>query len=231
MKKNIQHPTSNIQRPTLTRLGLIGCSWLDVGCSMFPLAILFQFAALPLYGQTNAISTNTLSALLPPYGELPPTFWEQHGTAVVLAGFGIIVLAMFSLWLLFRPKPKIIISPDVQAREALEFLRQQPEDGATLSLVSQVVRNYFIAAFEIPPGELTTTEFSHFLSGHEATGTELSTAVIGLLRDCDDRKFSTRPAPVPLDAANQGLKLVAQAEQRRAQLRQLAETQTQGRRA
>ena len=192
---------------------------------------MFVFGALPLYGQTNASGTNALPALLPPYGELPPTFWEQHTTSIVVAGLGMIALVASGLWLIFRPKPKIIIPPEVQARQALEILRQQPEDGVVLSRVSQVVRNYFIMAFQLAPGEFTTAEFSRALSGHEQIGAELSTAVAGFLRDCDDQKFSTATALVPLDAANQALKLVALAEQRRAQLRQLAETQTQGRRA
>jgi hypothetical protein len=231
MKINIEHPTSNIQHPKPARLGLIGRSMFDVGCWMFPLAIMFFVAALPLHGQTNASGTNALPALLPPYGELPPTFWEQHATFIVVAGFGMIALAASGLWLIFRPKPKIIIPPEVQARQALGILRQQPEDGVVLSRVSQVVRNYFIAAFQLVPGEFTTAEFCRALSGHEQIGAELSTAVADFLRDCDARKFSTATALVPLDAANQALKLVALAEQRRAQLRQLAETQTQGRRA
>ncbi|MDD5141634.1 MAG: hypothetical protein PHY43_15405 [Verrucomicrobiales bacterium] len=190
---------------------------------MFP-AILFLIAAFPLKGQTNA-----LPPLLPPYGELPPTFWEQHATLVVATGLGIIAAIAFGLWLAFRPKPKVIIPPEVQARQALELLRQQPEDGVVLSRVSQVVRNYFIAAFQLAPGEHTTTEFHRALSGHEQIGAELSTAAAGFLRGCDDRKFSTATSLVPLDAVNQALGLVALAEQRRAQLRQLAETQTQGR--
>jgi hypothetical protein len=231
MEINIEHPTSNIEHPIRPRRAGFGCWVLDVGCSMFPFAIMFVFGALPLYGQTNASGTNALPALLPPYGELPPTFWEQHTTSIVVTGLGMMALVASGLWLIFRPKPKIIIPPEVQARQALEILRQQPEDGVVLSRVSQVVRNYFIAAFQLAPGEFTTAEFSRALSGHEQIGAELSTAVAGFLRDCDDQKFSTATALVPLDAANQALKLVALAEQRRTQLRQLAETQTQGRRA
>jgi hypothetical protein len=221
----------NIEHPIKPRRAGFEYWIFDVGCSMFPLAIVFLAAALPLHGQTNASATNTLSALLPPYGELPPTFWEQHATSIVVAGLGVIALVAFGLWLFFRPKPKIIIPPEVQARQTLERLRQQPEDGVVLSRVSQVVRNYFIMAFQLALGEFTTAEFSRALSGHEQIGAELSTAVADFLRDCDARKFSTATALVPLDAANQALKLVEQAEQRRAQLRQLAETQTQGRRA
>jgi hypothetical protein len=193
---------------------------------MFPLTIV---SALPLHGQTNAAATNTLASLLPPYGELPPTFWEQHATSVLVGGFGITALVTFGLWLFFRPQPKIIIPPEDQARQALEILRRQPEDGAVLSRISQVMRHYFIAAFQLAPGELTTAEFSRALSSREQIGAELSVAMISLLRDCDERKFSTTTALVPLHAADQALQLITRAEQRRAQLRQTAATQTQRR--
>jgi hypothetical protein len=119
----------------------------------------------------------------------------------------------------------------VQAREALENLRQQPEDGAMLSRVSQVVRNYFIAVFQLVPGELTTTEFSREISCSEKVGVELSTAAANFLRDCDDRKFPAATALAKLDAANQALKLIERAEQRRAQLHQPAENPAPGLRA
>ena len=238
MKRNIQHSTFNIQRRTLARQVLLGRWKLEVECSMFPLATMFLATALPLPGQTNTIVTNTPLTLLPPYGELPPSLSEQmqivtaqHPISIMIAGLGIIALVAFGLWLLFRPKPKIIIPPEVQARLALEPLRQQPEDSAALSRVSQIVRNYFIAAFQLPPGELTTTEFSRALAGREEIGAELSSAATDFLRDGDSRKFSTQLASPPVAAVDQALQLVAQAEQRRAQLRQLSPTQTQGRRA
>lgn len=208
MKMNIQHLTSNVERRTLTRLGSIGC-W------VFPLVI---FPALPLRSQTNA-----LPALLPPYGELPPTFWEQRGTSITFAGLGLIALVVFAVWLIFRVKPNPVIPPEVQARQALEMLRQQLENGAVLSRVSQVVRNYFIAAFQLTPGEYTTVEFNRALSGHEQIGGQLSRVVVDFLRDCDTWKFSTTMDLATTDAVNRALQLIAQAEQRRTQLRQLTE--------
>jgi hypothetical protein len=224
MKRNIQHSIFNIQLRTLARGVLIGRWALNVQCSMFPLAIVFLAATLPLPAQANAIATNTPLTLLPPYGELPPTFWEQHATAVIVVGLGLIILVTLTLSLLFRPKPKIIIPPAAQARQALEQLRQQPEDGAVLSRVSQIVQNYFIAAFRLPPGEFTTAEFSRALAGREELSAELSTAAASFLSDCDDRKFSPATSE-PLDAVSRALQLVAQAEQRRAQLHPAAETQ------
>jgi hypothetical protein len=180
------------------------------------------FASLPLFAQTNSEPTNTLPKLLPPYAELPPTFWEQHGTSIVVTLLAVVVVLALGLWLLLRPKPKAILPPEVQARMALEALRQRPEDGACLSNISQILRNYFIAAFQLPPGELTTTEFCRVISGHEPIGAELSTALADFLRRCDERKFSPTISPVPPGAVTRALELVALGESKRAQLRQIA---------
>jgi len=198
---------------------------------MFPPAILFLLAAPPLHGQTSVTETNAPLKLLPPYGELPQTFWEQNKIAILSAGLGVVALLIFFLWLAFRPKPKIIIPPEIQAREALQNLSSQPEDGALLSRVSQIVRNYFSAAFQLSPGELTTTEFCREISGNEKISAELSTSAANFLRECDNHKFSTTAAAGKIDAVNRALNLIEQAEQRLAQLRQLAETQNKTSRA
>ena len=188
------------------------------------MAIVLLAAAGAAHGQSNA-----LPPLAPPYGEIPPTFWEQHATFVVLAGLGFAALAGVFIWLVLRSRPEIIIPPEVQARVALEDLRQRPEDGVVLSRISQAVRNYFIAAFQLTPGEFTTTEFNCVISKREEVGVELAAAVIDFLRDCDARKFSAVNSSAPMNAANQALGLVDRAEQRRAQLRQRLETQNQDR--
>jgi hypothetical protein len=231
MKTNIQRPTSDAQRPTLARPGLIGCLLLDVGCWMFSSAILFLFSALPLHSQPNVSGTNATLKLLPPLDELPPTFWEQNATVISFAGLGVVVLLSFFFWRAFRPKPKTIVPPELQARVALENLLQQPEDGAVLSRVSQVVRHYFSAAFQLSPDELTTMEFCREIAGNEKIGAELSTTVAIFLRDCDSHKFSTTAGAEKIDAANRALNLVEQAERRRVHLRQIAETQNKNSRA
>ena len=231
MMKSIQHSTSNIQRPMPTRLGLTGCSLFDVRGWMFPFVSLFLLGTPSLHGQAGASDAKGRLKLLPPYGELPPTFIEQHGSAMILVGLAAIVLMALVLWLIFRPKRTDAIPPAEQARQALAILRQQPVDGAALSQVSRVVRHYFIAAFQLPAGEFTTAEFSRLLSGQEQIGVELGAATSDFLRDCDAHKFSAATASVPLKAADQALNLIEQAEQQRAHLRQLAATSTQGRRA
>jgi hypothetical protein len=187
------------------------------------IAVIFYNARL--LAQTNSETTNAPLKLLPPYGELPPTFWEQNATQISFAGLGVVAFLICFLWLVFRPKPKIIVPPEVRAREALEHLRLQPEDGAVLSRVSQVVRNYFSAAFQLSLGELTTTEFIREISGNEKIGAELSTATANFLRECDNHKFSATAGSEKIDAANRALNLIEQAEQRRVQLRQISETQ------
>ncbi len=200
------------QCPTRPRDGWIGRWKLHVKCSMFLLAVLLFLAAFPLRGQTSASGTNAPLKLSPPYGELPPTFFEQHGTILVLAGFGIIALAAFGLWLIFHPRPKPIIPPEVQARQALEILRERPEDGAMLSRISQVLRNYFMMAFKLAPGELTTTEFYAVLAANEQIGAENAKSIADFLHECDKKKFSSSPAITPLNAVDRALKLIACAE-------------------
>jgi hypothetical protein len=190
-----------------------------------------SFFCATLFAQTNFDPANAPLKLLPPYGELPPTFWEQNKTAILFAGFGVVALLIFFLWRAFRPKIKIIVPPEVQARAALENLRQQPEDGAVLSRVSQVVRSYFSAAFQLSPGELTTTEFCREISSNEKIGAELSDAAANFLRECDNHKFSATASTGKIDAANRALNLVEQAEQRRSQQRQIFETQSNRSRA
>jgi hypothetical protein len=114
-----------------------------------------------------------------------------------------------------RSKPPVIVPPEVQARQALEPLRQQPEDGALLSRVSQILRHYVTATFDLPPGELTTTEFCVAIAGHAQIGLELSVTLSEFLRQCDQRKFSLPPPAPPFGAVAQAFKLIDQAQTRR----------------
>jgi hypothetical protein len=133
-----------------------------------------------------------------------------------------VALVGAAIWFLTRPKPPAVVPPEVQARKALEPLRLQTEDGALLSRVSQVLRHYVAAAFDLPPGELTTAEFCGAITGHPLIGPELSAALSAFLRLCDQDKFSP-PAPIPpLSAVAQALKLMDQAQARRLALAQSA---------
>jgi hypothetical protein len=164
----------------------------------------------------KAADTNALPALAPAYGEMPPTFWEQHGTLFIIGGFAFVILAMLVLWKLFQPKPAVILPPEFLAREALAKLIGRPEDGKLLSDVSQILRRYVIAAFNFPAAEMTTAEFCTALADNEKIGAELAGSISSFLRECDERKFSTSPATAPLNAAARTLEIISRLEARRA---------------
>jgi hypothetical protein len=171
--------------------------------------LLVAFSGLPLFAQTP---TNALPALAPPYGEIPPTFWERHGTAVLVSGIAVIALTLLLLWKLLQPKPAVNLPPEVVAREALTKLLRQPEDGGHLSEISQILRRCVAAAFGWPPGEMTTAEFITALANREQFGAELARTISDFLRECDARKFSPATAGPPLDAAARALEIVALVE-------------------
>lgn len=171
----------------------------------------FTFCAWPLSAQN---STNALPRLAPAYPEMPPTFWEQHGTTVLVGGVIFLAFVALVMWQILKPRPKPVLPPEILAREALAQLQRQPEDGQVLSDISQVLRRYVSTAFDISAGELTTAEFSAALAGSEKIGAELAQAVSSFLRECDERKFSPASATAPLNAAARALELVERAGQR-----------------
>ncbi len=165
---------------------------------------------------TNTNASDDIPPLHPLRPEITLTFWERYGARIIggsvllLAGAGAVV------WRLTRPKPTEILPPEVRARQELEPLRRLPENGAVLTRVSQVLRRYCAEVFELPPVELTTTEFCQSITSVEMIGPELGTALSDFLHRCDQRKFAPEPPP-PLDAVEQALKLIARAQERREQ--------------
>ncbi|HEX4349121.1 MAG TPA: hypothetical protein VH251_01975 [Verrucomicrobiae bacterium] len=156
-----------------------------------------------------------LPPLAPAYGEIRPTFWEQHGTIVLVLSFMVIVSAGLFCWLVLKPKPPVAVPPEVLARATLTKLSSQPENGKVLSEISQTLRRYLIAAFQFPSGELTTVEFSARLAGSQKVGGDLAQAVSGFLRECDQRKFSPTNPNTPLNAASRALGIISQVEKQR----------------
>ena len=186
------------------------------------MAVVWLAAAASLLADTNAGSPEEIPPLRPPRAEIPLTFWEKHGHWIVGGSVALVALAGVAGWLLSRPKPEDVVPPEIRARRELEQLRARAEDGALLSRVSQVLRCYVAAAFDLPPGELTTAEFCRVVAGEARIGPELAGAFSDFLRRCDERKF-TPPAPRPeLGAVGEALKLIAAAEARRAELRAAA---------
>ena len=187
-----------------------------LAAALSPLAA--QHCSPPLIPPTR----DEIPPLRPPHAEMPPDFWEQYGLWVVVGAVLFLALICVAVWFLTRRKPPLVMPPEVTARKALEPLRQQPEDGALLSRVSQVLRHYVAAAFDLPPGELTTAEFCGAITGHPLIGPDLSAALSAFLRLCDQDKFSP-PAPVPpLSAVAQALRLIDQTQARLAALAQAA---------
>jgi hypothetical protein len=167
--------------------------------------------------QTFPLSAFPLSAfsLIPPYEELPPTYWEQHETTIVVASIAALILLSLGIWVGFRRKPVAAIPPEVQARRALEALLHRSEDAALLSEVSRLVRCYFTNAFELSSGEPTTAEFCRAILIDHKVGPKLSIETSSFLHRCDERRFSLPNSAPPLDAAARALELIKLAEARR----------------
>ena len=185
------------------------------GLRILAAALSLLFAQSLFAADTNPATNSEIPALRPPHAELAPTYWEQHGVAVVVCVVLFLALVGVAIWYLTRPKPPVVIPPEVLARKALEPLGQRAEDGALLSQVSHILHQYVTAAFNLPPEELTTAEFCRAIAGHEQVGADLSAALSEFLQKCDQRKFSP-PAPAPpLSVVDQALKLIDQAQARR----------------
>ena len=167
--------------------------------------------------------TNEIPQIRPPHAELPPTIWEQHSEAIIVVAVLLMALVGLVVWLWMRPRPVVVIPPDVLAREALAALPITVSEGERLSQVSRILRHYIQQAFELPKAELNTTEFCRVVAEQADIGPELAGALAAFLRDCDRRKFSPEPAPASdVNVVTQALALIEQGEARRERLRALA---------
>ena len=175
------------------------------------------FGAMAVHGQ---VDTNLIPVLAPPAAEMPPSFWEQHQTAIILGGLALLVFEVIYWGARLRPVAPVVVAPEAEARQALSACASLPEDGKFLSEVSRILRRYLVAAFALPPVEATTAEFCTRLAGNERIGAELGDRITRFLRECDERKFSPASAAAPLNAVASALDLVDRAEARRAASRQ-----------
>jgi hypothetical protein len=188
----------------------------DFGFRVLHLLIVFSTSALTLAANTNNLP-DPASSLQPPRGEILPTFWEQYGTWIMLAGVLLTGAIALVVWLGTRPKPAVPVPWSVQARRQLEPLRGQPEDGRLLSEVSQIVRHYIAAAFGLSSDEATTSEFCRTLAACEKIGTELSADLSSFFKECDLRKFAPTPPASAYGVVGRSLKIIEVAENRLAQ--------------
>lgn len=177
---------------------------------------MFTFLAFSASVTLAQTAGDALPSLVPPYGEIPPTFWQQHHTALIVGGVVLLALIVLILKLLLRPARRAIQPPEAVAREALASLQNQPEDGRILSAVSRILHCYITEAFALPDGELTTAEFCAMMSKNEQLGSDLAGALASFLHECDVKKFSAAGAAVPLKAVERASRLVDLAEARRA---------------
>jgi hypothetical protein len=165
-----------------------------------------------------ALADGDLPPLQPPHSDLLPTFWEQYHWAVVAAALAALALLVLLIVWLRRPRPTVIIPPDVIARRALEALRGQPENGVLLMKVSGILRRYVIFACGLPPGELTTAEVCRAVAERAQFNPELADAITNFFRQCDERKFAPAPPASDLGAVSGALALLEKIEQRRREL-------------
>lgn len=159
-------------------------------------------------------ATNALPQLVPPYGRMPPTYWEQHGVAIVAGGSLFLALAAFVVWRILNPRPGLVLPPAMAARAALAECRGRPEDRTVLGEVTRALRRYIGAVFEFPSGEYTTAEFCRELERSEKLTPEMSREICDFLRSCDERKFSPAISSAPLNAADRANKFIVAIELR-----------------
>ena len=207
MSRNIQQPkpglpiTFNVQR----RRELRAEHWAFV---------VLLFSALSLAAQTNS---NMLPPLAPAYGVMRPTFWEQYGTEITIGAIVFLVIATGLVWIALLPaSPAKALPPEAKARNALAKLSLEPETGAVLSEISQVLRHYVIEALGIPEGEWTTSEFAAALANNEKAELNMTLKISNFLRECDQRKFAPANAGASLGAAKRALEIVSEMEKQRA---------------
>jgi len=159
-----------------------------------------------------AADTNALPPLVPAYGEIPPTFWEQYKALVMTGACVFVFFLALGVWFLLKPRPPVLLSPAFIAREALKKLQHQPEEGRLLSEVSQIFRRYVGAVFGFPAGEMTTAEFSAALAADTRAGPQVAEVLTSFLHACDKDKFTAHNAAPPLNAVERALQLVEQIE-------------------
>lgn len=131
--------------------------------------------------------------LRPPRDLVPATFWEQHFWEMIFGAAAVIgMIVLLARWLR-RPKPVVIIPPEVVAWQALEPLGARPEDGQLVEEVSQILRCYLRSVFGFQRDELTTEELGLALTRHALAHPDLAAEMGHFLHECDVRKFAPTP--------------------------------------
>jgi hypothetical protein len=194
----------------------------EATCAGFPrrwlmVALMFWMANSCWQGHAQFGTTNgnivKPSPLKAPKPEIPPTFWEQHSTAIVGGGFGAAVVLSALAYLAFRPRAHILPPPAVVARQRLTELKTAPADGLLLTRISSAVRQFFLATARLPVEELTTAEFISVLEDRVEVPPPLKARVSVFLRALDLQKFSPSGSPAEAQGIiTQALEFVNEAE-------------------
>lgn len=156
-----------------------------------------------------ADDTNALPQLAPAYGELSPTFWEQHHIAIIIGSIAFLIFTLLLITLfMLRPETRAAIPPEAIARKALVKLQGQSEDGKVLSEISQILRRYLGAVLGLSAAGMTTTECFAALHASPKISADLVRMISSFLRECDGRKFAPTPPASPPDYVPRALTLV-----------------------
>jgi hypothetical protein len=196
----------------------------DFGLRIYMLALVWCAVPFPSQADTNEPSELPASSLLPPRGEIPPGFWEQYGTWVILVSVLLLGIVSLAVWALTRPKLTVPVPYGVQARQELDPLLQQPENGTLLSRASHILRHYVALMFALPSGELTTSEFCQAVLGNPKLGSELASQTMEFLKMCDLHKFAPSPPGPPPQAVRRALGIIDLAEKRLAEINRVSAT-------
>jgi hypothetical protein len=156
--------------------------------------------------------------LQPPHGEIGPSFWEQYHLLIIVVAIVAFLFIIALTFLLSLSKPALVISPTVVARRALITLQRRPENDATMTEASQILRRYVIFAFNLPSEELTTAELNRKLQSLSGVDTVLLNAVANFFRQCDEDKFSPPALPPHVGAVARALQLLDRIEAHRIQI-------------
>lgn len=166
-----------------------------------------------IFGQA---STNALPPLAPPYGELRPGFWEQHGIGVLVASVAVLAAVGVGVWLFVRPVAPVVTPPAARAREALGKLLRQSQTDLVIGEISQILRVFLAETLHLPAVEMTTAELAETLGHRPDVPPKATQALTGFLRECDQRKFGPANPADDFDAAARALEIVSEIEQRPA---------------
>ena len=73
-------------------------------CAALPFVIRHSIFVMVLSLSAAAQPADDAPKLNPPYAELPPTFWQQHGSVIVIGSILLVVVVALVVWLALRPQ-------------------------------------------------------------------------------------------------------------------------------